>query len=265
MDPVDAAGRCATLAPMARSDASRVVDDSTVDCGTLYAEQRWALLTLLLARPTADLAITVPATPGWTVHDVVSHLVGLAADLNAGCFPAEGGGDDWTERQVASRRRVPLAELAEEWELEAIDFEEGLRLLGHEVGSHFVADLAVHATDVRGALGVPSAPPPEVLAVALDHHLGACAERLEAAGQGSLVVCRDGEERVVGRGPSRARLRASPVDVLQVLSGRRSEAQVRALDWEGDLEAVLPSLSAYPLPAADLPTGTGPAPIGRPG
>ena len=176
--PRERPGRTGSAARTTRPRSDR----PGVDHGALYAHLRGELLALLRSRPGADLDIAVPATPDWTVHDVVAHLVGITADLNAGRFPS-GGEGDWTDAQVAARSRATLDELAAEWEDEAPTFEDGLRLLGEELGRHFVADLVVHATDVRSALGLPSPWDPVALDAALAHYLGAAHERLEAGGR----------------------------------------------------------------------------------
>lgn len=46
-----------------------------------------------------------------------------------------------TASQVQSRRNDTVADLADEWDREAPTFEEGLRVLGYKIGSHYVADL----------------------------------------------------------------------------------------------------------------------------
>ncbi len=44
------------------------------------------------------------------------------------------------------------------WDREAPTFERGLRELGYEIGSHYVADLLIHLVDVRAALDLPIEP-----------------------------------------------------------------------------------------------------------
>lgn len=86
-----------------------------VDCGALYRAKRRELMAL--ARTLADdqLGIVVPATPAWSVRDVVSHVVGITADLNALRF-GPGDADAWTAEQVRTRRNNTIDELDGEWE-----------------------------------------------------------------------------------------------------------------------------------------------------
>jgi Mycothiol maleylpyruvate isomerase N-terminal domain len=60
-----------------------MVPARSVDCGEIYELKRRELVELLRSLSTDELAITVPATPVWSVRDVLSHVVGIAADLNA--------------------------------------------------------------------------------------------------------------------------------------------------------------------------------------
>lgn len=48
-------------------------------------------------------AVPVPACPGWTAHDVLAHLAGVAADATSGNL-AGAPGPAWTAAQVDARR-----------------------------------------------------------------------------------------------------------------------------------------------------------------
>jgi uncharacterized protein (TIGR03083 family) len=193
----------------------------------------------------------VPATPAWSVQDVVAHVVGITADLNA-LRLGNGDADAWTAAQVASRRGRSIAELAAEWEHETHRFEEGLRQLGYETGSHFVGDLLPHAQDVRSALGRRRLPDDEALAVGLDHYLDTLHEALTGAGVGSVAVTVGDEGWVLGAGSQITTLAVERFELFRTLGGRRSAAQIRALAWSAPPDPVLPLVSPYPLPTADL-------------
>ena len=102
---------------------------------------------------------------GWTVHDVVSHVVGLASDAFAGRI-----GRFTPDEQAAMRRDLTPAELADELEqallvgepfLRAVDDEQwasdsGAPGLTLGQGLHTLwYDAWVHRDDVRMALGQP--------------------------------------------------------------------------------------------------------------
>ncbi len=54
------------------------------DLGELYAASRNRISDLVLSSPPGAGANPCPATPGWTVHDVVAHLRGVTEDVRTG-------------------------------------------------------------------------------------------------------------------------------------------------------------------------------------
>ena len=238
----------------------RVARAASVDTGDLYEHTRREFVATVGALSDDELRARVPATPAWSVRDVLAHVVGLAADLNAQQFPTpdDPGGTTWTALQVERRRRRTLSDVLAEWDREAVSFEDGLQSFGYEVGSHFVADLHAHFQDVRGTMGLPRDADELTVRVALDHYLGFADEMLTDARWGTLEVVAGTEARLLGaHGPHHARLRAQPFEVLRSVCGRRSARQIRALDWEGDVDDLLALLEmsltgGYSLPQLDL-------------
>jgi uncharacterized protein (TIGR03083 family) len=228
-----------------------VVPERNVDCGALYESTRRDFLRLLGSLDASELTATVPATPAWCVRDVLCHVVGVTADLNAQNF-GTGDADLWTATQVSNRRDRSIGELAAEWDEEAPRFEEGMRLLGYEIGSHYIGDLLHHVADVRHALDLPRPADDEALAVALDFYLVAFEQALAQRGIGAVEVRVASERWVLGVGAVVASVTAERYELFRSLGGRRNEAQVRALHWEGDIEAVLPVVSQYPMPSAPI-------------
>jgi uncharacterized protein (TIGR03083 family) len=228
-----------------------MVPERPVDCGALYQRKRRELIATLRSLDDGELATPVPATPGWRVRDVGSHLVGLCADMNAGVFGVDDP-DAWTANQVAARRDHSVDELAAEWELEAPVFEHGLRVLGYELGSHYVADLLQHVADVAHALERPAPVDDDALPVALDFYLISFERGLREANVGAVAVAVGQERWTLGEGDVVASVSADRFELFRSLGGRRSAAQIRALRWDGDLEAVFSAVSRYPMPADDL-------------
>jgi hypothetical protein len=179
------------------------------------------------------------------VHDVVAHLVGITADLNALRFDVVDA-EAWTARQVAERRTATVRQLAVEWEAEADRFEEGLRLLGYELGSHYVGDLLQHSQDVREALGRDRLDDDLSLVVALDFYVDHFSQSLVAGGAGAVVVDVGDESWTAGAGEVVAGVTGGRFELLRAFGGRRSEAEIRASGWTGDVDRVLPFVSAYP-------------------
>ncbi len=232
---------------------------ATVDTGAVYERTRRAFVATMTAATEEQHEQRVPAAPDWSVRDVLAHVVGLAADLNAQHFPDPDdlGGSAWAARQVAQRRGATLADVVAEWDREGPAFADVLRAFDYEFGSHFAADLHAHHQDVRQALGLVRDDDSETVAVALDHYLGFIDELLVTEQWGALEVVAGDEVHRLGSGAKRARLVAAPFEVLRALAARRSERQVRALAWEGDVDAFVEFLRSgftggYALPVADL-------------
>lgn len=231
-----------------------------IDVGDAYERTRRRFVDTVGALTEIELATAVPATPLWSVRDVLAHVVGLAADLNGQRFPSPDdiGGAAWAARQVSARHHLSIAEVVSEWEREAPSFEDGLRLFGYETGCHFVADLHAHHQDVHAALGLARDDDPMTIAVALDHYLGFIDGLLRAAAWGTLDVTADDERRRLGlEGNHHAHVDGSGFEVLRAFSARRSEGQIRHLRWEGDLEPLLVLLRSgftggYAIPVSDV-------------
>ena len=222
-----------------------------LDTGGLYESKRLELVELARGLPLVDLDRLVPATPGWTVHDVVAHVVGITADLNAQRF-GSGDADEWTAAQVRARRDRTLDELVEEWDREATVFEDGLRLFGYELGSHYVADLLQHTADIHHAVGSGRIADDDALTAALDFYVDYLHQTLRDRQVGSVELVLPDESVVVGVGPTRARLAADRLEIFRTLGGRRSEQQIRALTWTGDVDGMAPLIAAYPMPLVDI-------------
>ena len=184
--------------------------------------------------------------------DTLAHVVGIAADLNAGRFGQDISPDEWTAEQVESRRGKSVADLAAEWDRQAPQFTDGLALFGYSMGAHYVGDLLQHFADVTHALERPAPVDDSSLVVALDFYLESLDERLRSAGIGRVIVHAGPERHECGCGAIRAEVTGAPYELFRALGGRRSAAQIRSLGWTGDRDSVLPFVSAYPLPGADL-------------
>jgi uncharacterized protein (TIGR03083 family) len=243
------------------------------DLAAAYAEARQGLVGLVQGCDAAALARPVPACPDWTVHDVVAHVTGVAADfVHGGYFlgSVDAWRDDrlaaerdaWTAGQVAARRDRPVAALAAEWAGWAATMEP---MLGGAaplpagspawLRSAPVADLAVHLHDVRGALALPGDRDAAVTALGLRIYARWLGQRLEARGRPALRLRAGGREWVEGAGPPAATLAAEPFELFRALSGRRSADQLRSLAWDGDPAPYLDVLAPYPLPPSPLLEG----------
>ena len=216
--------------------------ENDIDCGAMYERTRLALLDLVQSLPDQHRQTTVSATPEWSVQDVVAHVIGIASSLNAGEFPT-GDPDTWARAQVESRRGRSLEQLRAEWDAEAPDFEDGMRIFGYDAGSHFLGDLLQHYADVRHALALGRICDDDALTASLDFYLDSFHQSL--AGIGSVEVRAADDAWVLGAGPEVATVTADRFELLRALGGRRSEAQIRGFEWTGAVHVVAPLVSRY--------------------
>src|SRR6476659_5143701 len=77
------------------------------------AQQRVIALTSKLSDEQSRRS--VPACPAWTVRDLLSHMVGLGADVVAGDEPDDHNAE-WTAHQVEARRDRDVKALVAEWQ-----------------------------------------------------------------------------------------------------------------------------------------------------
>lgn len=242
------------------------------DLGTAYAETKQLLLRSIGAADAPAWSAPVPATPAWQVRDVVAHVTGLVVDAAAGTMPTEvnlleqfrdddvvRARDAFADGQVLQRHGCTPAEIVAEWDGAEPTLVDRLRRdAGDPAALPFgfdvvlVTDLCVHADDVAFAVGV--APHRQTVAtrIALAGYSFGLDYRLRALELPALGLRYDGKERTIGDGPPAATVTADRWELLRVLAGRRSRAQILALEWEGDPGPYLPLLPAYGERADDL-------------
>lgn len=168
------------------------------DWGDLYRQHVEAVAALAHDLTDAELATTVPATPAWTVHDVLAHLAGGAADAVTGRTD-DAPGPAWTARHVGERADLPAGVILEELHTNA-DAVATAAASAERPGQ--VWDIAVHHADLHEALG-RGRPPEELWRPVVD---------------------------MVGpwRAPDRVG-RIDPYELFRAAFSRRSRAQLRAL------------------------------------
>jgi uncharacterized protein (TIGR03083 family) len=223
--------------------------------GQIYAEARQRLGDLVRSLPSEQLDVIVPATPKWTVRDVVAHLAGVPTDLLGGVFPTTSG-DDWTAAQVAARKDRTLDEVLDEWaavspQAEAAIDADGSRLLV------LVPDVLTHEQDVRNATGNPGARDTAGVDWSLQFFTGRLGHRLQESGAPALRIRAGKDEWLLGGDGDGDAEPAATVDVdeyelFRGLVGRRTERQIRAWRWQGDPGPYLAELSVFPFPDSDL-------------
>lgn len=210
-------------------------DPSPSDLGAAYAESRDRLAGVVAAAPDPK-AVAVPACPGWSVHDALSHLVAVAEDVLAGRLTAPPG-DETTAGQVARRRDRPTGEVLEEWAELSPRIEELLR--GVTIWP-VVLDVLSHEHDVRAALGAPGGRDLPIISTGAAQMLSWYQPPV------ALTVRMGGRtfEHRDGGDPGLA-LDTDAFEVFRFRLGRRSRRQLAAMAWTGDPAPLLDSLTVF--------------------
>ena len=184
----------------------------TIDKGVVYAAARERICALV-DDPSVDPGRTVPATPEWTVHDVVAHLSGIAADAVSGNM-AGAPGDAWTAAQVSRNRHRTIADMVAEWQVNGPVMESFLSLPdAGALSTPAVIDVHTHEADLRHALGLPVAVPQPVLHWAAAELRAGFHAAVSAAGLPDVMLDTDQLTWFRGR------------------MGRRTADEVRVLRW----------------------------------
>jgi uncharacterized protein (TIGR03083 family) len=183
----------------------------------------------------------VAACPGWTVKDVLAHLAAELGDFTEQRFDGVEDGS-WGERHVTDRRGRGTGELLVEWER---SFQVAEGLFDSPMGAVLVAEIVSHEHDIRTALGRPGERDNVAVRAALTRPLQELDKRMRARHLPALRITLEHGDRVVGEGGPAGALRTSSFELLRVLGGRRSDDQVRALDWDTDPAPWLPVLSMF--------------------
>jgi len=208
-----------------------------------YRSLRDRVVALVDGLDHAALGARVPATPEWSVHELLAHLVGVTSDVVAGRLEGVAT-DPWTAVQVDVRRTATVAGLLAEWEQNLAPLEELVVALPPEITGQLVLDAASHEHDLRHALAAPGA----CDSTAVDVAFWWMCEVATADRPGGLRLETERGAQAFGRGAPEARVRAPRFELLRAITGRRSFAQIAALDWDpaprAELLVVSPPFSA---------------------
>ncbi|NUT99031.1 MAG: maleylpyruvate isomerase family mycothiol-dependent enzyme [Saccharothrix sp.] len=188
-----------------------------------------------------DPSVEVAACPGWTVKDVVAHLAGGLGDFVNRRFEGHESGE-WGEQQVADRRDKALGELLVEWER---NFEISEGLFDSPVGAVLVAEIVQHEHDIRAALDQPGERDNVAVRAALTRPMQELDKRLREQHLPALRITLEHGDRILGEGEPSATLRTSSFELMRVIGGRRSESQIRSMDWDADPSRWLPALRLF--------------------
>ena len=206
------------------------------------------VIDLVTSLTGEQAARRVPACPDWTVRDLLSHMVGLGADVVAGDEPDDHHAG-WTAAQVDARRADDVATLVAEWE----SLTGPLRAWMAEHGTRPLGDVTIHEQDLRGAVGVSGGHDTGAVAALRDRFAARLAPRVADLPPIALVGERWEWVSGGGVGDAAVVLRASDFDLHRALVTRRSAAQLRGWTERGDVGPYLAAFALLgPLPDVDL-------------
>ena len=216
-----------------------------------YRALRADLTALAAGLGPAELATPVPALPGWTVHDTLSHLAGVCADVLDG-HVGQAQEPAATAAQVAARAAVPTEDVLAEWNDRAPRLEAFMDDPAGRAAIFCVFDVFHHLHDIRGALRLAGGRTGEhaefIAATMTKLHRKPWA----AAGRPPIRLSTDTGSWQLGEGEPVAALHTSDFELSRILIGRRSTAQMLAAGWSGDPAPVVGFMPAFGPPAEDL-------------
>lgn len=208
----------------------------------------------------------VPACPAWTVADLLAHLVGIAEDASQGAYFA-GAMEAWRDPALAQARDAWTDQHLQRVTDRTRDgLLRGLHLHGGRVVQSLrrgdgplttgpawmaaapVADLAVHLADLREALGAPADTTGVTARFGFTAYRDWLHVRLMAAGLPGIRLTDGHREWPVGRGDPVGSVTAPAYELFRTITGRRSAAGIRGLDWTTDPIPFLDVIAPYPLP-----------------
>jgi uncharacterized protein (TIGR03083 family) len=215
-----------------------------------YTGVRERVATLLTE---SDADVNIPSCPDWSVQNLCAHLAGVAVALVNRDRP---GADlqAWIDGHVSSRVGRSIDSLLDEWDNSGF---EGLIRARPEGYGGLLYDVAAHEHDLRGALGRPGGRSTDAIDVCLEiqqQMVRADMAKQELAGTLTLRTPSVTIESGSG-GPSLELSLDGPDanwELFRIVGSRRSLSQLRALPWQGELDALLPALEHLPLPITDL-------------
>ena len=213
------------------------------DIARHYANAHKRVVELARSLSDEQLATPVPATPGWTVHDVIAHLAALPTDALAGRLSGIPT-DEFTSEQIDARKSATVDQLVEEWRSNVDQMLE-LAQAGL-VSPNLAVDAVTHEQDIRGAIGADRVGDTEAVRFSLNLYAFGVSRRLREAQLPLRVVALDSDfDLVAGEGDPEATVRAEEFELFRAFSGRRGRHAILAMQWDGDAGPFLSYLNVF--------------------
>jgi uncharacterized protein (TIGR03083 family) len=202
------------------------------DYAQTYGALRGRVSDLVREADGEQLERHAPAAPEWRVRDLVAHLSGITADVNAGNLDGVAT-DAWTARQVDARRDWSIEQLLEEWSTEAAKVEAVMATLPEVAVGQMTTDAATHEQDIRGGLERPGARDCDAVVIGCDWGVQILAGVADPADP-TLRIETEAGTTTVGSGTRQVGVRVGRYELFRTMTGRRSLEQIRSFGWEGE-------------------------------
>ena len=202
----------------------------------LYQETSERIIALVTGLDDAAWSTAVAACPGWSVRDVVAHVAAVAEDWVSGRL-AGPPTDEETAAQIARFGGCDVAEILAAWTDAAAQLDHMAETAGVKPP---LGDIVVHEHDVRGAIGRSGARDSAAVWHTSDLLLAALRTSVPLR-----VMVEDAEYRSGPNDRAEILLRTTRFEALRWRTGRRSRAQLAAMDWSGDPTPVLDHLYMF--------------------
>jgi uncharacterized protein (TIGR03083 family) len=209
----------------------------------LYQQTRERIVALISEAGDAAWTTPVPACPGWSVRNVVAHQAAVADDWVAERLSIPPTDDD-TAGQVRRFRDHDVSELLAAWASAATQLKRRADTSGVTPP---LGDITVHEHDIRSALGRPGARDSAAVRYSSDQLLRALSTPVPLT-----VTVENAEFRSGPDEGAALRLRTTRFEALRWRTGRRSPAQLAAMDWSDDPTPVLEHLYMFGPASADV-------------
>ena len=209
----------------------------------MYCDAKDRITGLVMQAGPAQCAVPVPACPGWSVRDVVSHLTAVAVDWTAGTLSGPPS-DEVTAEHVRRYAARPVTEVLDIWTAATGRLVQLSETDGLEPP---LGDVACHEHDIRGALGAPGARDAASVRWTARELLAMLDTPVPLR-----VLTEVGDYRSGTSARSEITLRTTEFEVMRWRLGRRSRTQLAAMDWSADPAPVLDHLYLFGPAAQDV-------------
>ena len=202
----------------------------------LYLESKERIVSLMREQDDAAWSAAVPTCPGWSVRDVVAHLTAVAEDWAHGRLSGAPS-DEETAGQIARFAGHDVTAILAAWTDAATQLEPTTTNSGRHPP---VGDITCQEHDIRGAISRPGARDSEAVRYCSDLLLTQLRPPIPLR-----VTVEDAEFRLGPDNGAELALTTTRFEALRWRTGRRSPAQLAALEWSADPTPVLDHLAMF--------------------